>query len=365
MARADKMPALPSGVRIVLANCNRILPRKALLEQLRVELLSTGIVDIDVVDPDGKPNRRQRKKNDDRLATLHMYYPQCDDDAGLVQLRISDRLTAKSVERAMDVSDVSKPARPRAVALAIVELLRASWLELVLQPETFDEETGPGPAVRRGLVTRLKEATGDEEEPKTPRAKATDRAAEEQAALERWYRNRLEWTANVRIYPQGGSGVVSTDLALTIPLGKRLRIAVGGRAGGGGISDPLDEVNLFVAGGRLGLVIASSERPVVELQTGLEGGWAQATGSADPSEGGIEKTSSATMTAILSGSLRTQVAKSLDAVIGLQAGFVMANMLVRVTASEDATPEELAWARRVGGILGPALGISLGLSGQL
>ena len=35
--RAQQMPALPAGVRIVLARCERIVKRKALLEQLRIE----------------------------------------------------------------------------------------------------------------------------------------------------------------------------------------------------------------------------------------------------------------------------------------------------------------------------------------
>jgi hypothetical protein len=129
-AHAQQMPALPTGVRIVLATCDRIVNRTALLEQLRIELLSTGVVDIEVVDPDtGAGGRAQEKE---RIATLQVYYPECDDSGGLVNLRITDRLTAKYVERTLVVSDVSAEARSRAVALAIVELLRASWLELVI-----------------------------------------------------------------------------------------------------------------------------------------------------------------------------------------------------------------------------------------
>src|SRR5262245_24635906 len=86
-AHAQQMPALPTGVRIVLATCDALVPRKALLEQLRIELLSTGVVDIEVVDPDtGNASEVQKA---DRIATLQVYYPECDDTAGLVNLRIS------------------------------------------------------------------------------------------------------------------------------------------------------------------------------------------------------------------------------------------------------------------------------------
>ena len=360
------MPALPSGVRIVLAKCDRIVARKALLEKLRVELLSTGIVEIDVVDPEDGAGKKGEAE--DRLATLHMYFPECDDAAGLVYLRISDRLTAKYVERAMDVSDVGLDARPRAVALAFVELLRASWLELVLQPEAWEEEAGPAPAVRHGLVTRLKEATGEQDlGRRRPRSESAGSGAQQDAAaLERWQRPRLEWTANMRFYPQGASGIVNTDLAVSIPMGRRLRLAVGGNAGGGGISDPYDDINLFVAAGRLGLVLASSGEPTVELQTGIEGGWAQATGTLSAEEGGIGKQSSATMTALLVGALRTHIAAALDALIAVQAGFVLSPLEAQVRRSQlgDSVSPEV-FVRSAGGMVGPYLGISLGLSGRL
>ena len=67
-ALAQQMPALPTGVRIVLATCDRIVNRAALLEQLRIELLSTGVVDIEVVDPDtGNASEVQKA---DRIVVL-------------------------------------------------------------------------------------------------------------------------------------------------------------------------------------------------------------------------------------------------------------------------------------------------------
>src|SRR5690349_4425332 len=112
-AAAQQMPALPTGVRIVLASCDRIVAKQPLLEQLRIELLSTGVVDIEVIDLDTGSGGKTAETAE-RVATLQVYYPECDEDGGLVNLRISDRLTAKYVERSLVVSDVREDARPRA-----------------------------------------------------------------------------------------------------------------------------------------------------------------------------------------------------------------------------------------------------------
>ncbi len=49
-------------------------------------------------------------------------------------LEVDDALTNKSVRREVDLGDVPASGRPRALALAAAELLRASWAELALPP---------------------------------------------------------------------------------------------------------------------------------------------------------------------------------------------------------------------------------------
>jgi hypothetical protein len=52
----------------------------------------------------------------------------CHEDN--VVLHVDDPITGKSMERALDVTDAIPRARPRLIALAIVELISASWTDL-------------------------------------------------------------------------------------------------------------------------------------------------------------------------------------------------------------------------------------------
>lgn len=352
------MPALPTGVRLVLARCDSIVDRKSLLEQLRIELLSIGVVDIDIVDPETGSSTRNASQAD-RIATLHVYFPECDNDAGLVNLRISDRLTAKYMERALVVSDVVANARPRAVALAIVELLRASWLELVLQPDD-GEEGGPSSEVRSRLVTHLKERTVDEsDDRKTPeeRAKEIDaaRTAQEEIARdERWDKKRLEWLAGARLFPEGGAGDLSTTVSMSLAMNRKLRLHIGGLAAGGGVNTrAVDdegqtiEVRSFEAAGRLGLALAGGSDPEIEILPAVEIGWVRLTSP------NARERSRPLATGSLHSTLRTSIAKGVDGIFGVQAGYVL-------------TPVEMkSKDRNLGGLVGPVIGVTVGLAGIL
>lgn len=52
-----------------------------------------------------------------------------------IALRVEDPITGKSLERTVDLSAEAPKARPRLVALAIVELVSASWTELEANPK--------------------------------------------------------------------------------------------------------------------------------------------------------------------------------------------------------------------------------------
>ena len=347
-AFAQQMPALPTGVRIVLATCDRIVNRAALLEQLRIELLSTGVVDIEVVDPDtGAGGRAQDKE---RIATLQVYYPECDDAGALVNLRITDRLTAKYVERTLVVSDVSSQARSRAVALAIVELLRASWLELVISQDRGEGGSSPSDAVRSRLVSHLKEATDDEaddSEQSKPRGDVAQDAEPDEAALaERWNKTRLEWLGGSRLYPGGDSGDLSTAVKLSFALNRRLRLHTGGLAAGGEVSGSQD-INMFEGAGLVGIGITGGSGPEVEVASIFEVGWARLSGE---SFADVGRTFSV---GTLQATLRQSVTPGVDVLIGVQAGYVLSSVVAR------------SMHTKLGGFEGPVIGVLLGLSGML
>ncbi|HVG57410.1 MAG TPA: hypothetical protein VNA24_02565 [Hyalangium sp.] len=67
----------------------------------------------------------------------------CRDSA--VEVRVDDAITRKSLLRSIDLTPLAESTRARYVALAIAELVAASWSELLL-PEPRVVPTGPPPS---------------------------------------------------------------------------------------------------------------------------------------------------------------------------------------------------------------------------
>jgi hypothetical protein len=63
--------------------------------------------------------------------------------AGLVELVVDDPITGKSLSRSVDILSSAPKARARLLALAIVELVAASWTELEKNPEPRVPPAGP------------------------------------------------------------------------------------------------------------------------------------------------------------------------------------------------------------------------------
>jgi hypothetical protein len=70
--------------------------------------------------------------------------------AALVELRVDDPITGKSLTRAIDLSSTPPPARARLLALAVSELITASWTELETnaQPAVPPQGAVASPAAR-------------------------------------------------------------------------------------------------------------------------------------------------------------------------------------------------------------------------
>jgi hypothetical protein len=85
-------------------------------------------------------------------------------DGALLKLHVDDPVTRKSLDRSVDLGNREKKARARLLALAIAELVSASWTELVANPEPKVEPVGPPPSIAEKRVVRdvvvRKEARG-------------------------------------------------------------------------------------------------------------------------------------------------------------------------------------------------------------
>jgi hypothetical protein len=64
-------------------------------------------------------------------------------DGAVVALRVDDPITGKSLSRTVDVGSAIPRARSRLVALAVVELISASWTELDVNPQPQVPPSGP------------------------------------------------------------------------------------------------------------------------------------------------------------------------------------------------------------------------------
>jgi hypothetical protein len=79
----------------------------------------------------------------------------------LVEIRIDDPLTKKTLSRAVDLQSAPEDGRARLLGLAIVELLEASWTELERNPQPRVPPAGPPPPgeLRQAALTALQRAT--------------------------------------------------------------------------------------------------------------------------------------------------------------------------------------------------------------
>src|SRR5262249_40357998 len=120
--RAGARLTSASAVELYLPPCaNAPLETERLLDLLRIQLGE--------VRAGGAP---RRAPSEDLLAAVVLSWPGCDSGALEVTIKVVDRATSKTVERTMAVSDVPYAERARALAIAIAELLQASWAELDL-----------------------------------------------------------------------------------------------------------------------------------------------------------------------------------------------------------------------------------------
>jgi hypothetical protein len=82
-------------------------------------------------------------------------------DGTVAVLRVDDPITGKSLSRTVDVGGAIPRARARLVALAVVELISASWTELDTNPQPQVPPSGPAPSAeaRRAALASVRVQT--------------------------------------------------------------------------------------------------------------------------------------------------------------------------------------------------------------
>lgn len=327
-AAARAGAAVPVETRILITGCSARVNERALQDQLRVELLSAGVSRVRAVELYADEFALEEDSSD--VATLRVTFGDCETEDTQIRLGIAARITGRHAERVLALSDVPETMRARAIALALTELLRASWRGL----SSPEPEEGAPAAI----------------EPPNPPALSAAEQAQVAAAIRK--RARLEWQGAGRVYPQTVSGEASSSLGVSKLFGLRTRMQFAALAAGGGGQG--SDAHLFNTTGRVTLAVCSEgARPGVEVGGALEAGWAHIDGVL------AGRTSGFFSTFAVQAALRFPAAMEMEALMLLQAGYVLAPVTMHL-------PDDDAGARdaRIG-FAGPFVGLAVGLAGLL
>lgn len=333
--RADA--ALPAGARILISGCSSRFNEKNLQDQVRVELLSAGVHSVRSVDL--YADNMVLEEEPITLATLHVVFPDCEEQVDEVKLGVADRKTGRHLERTLVISDVPDTMRARAIGLALTELLRSEWQKLseAKKPAVAQASDDESPHMRARKLRASQVVQEDAE-----------RIAREAAIAQRF---RIEWLAVGHLYSQTDAGDLSTSLAISKLLGSRARIQVGGSLAGG--AGQGTDAHLFQATGRVLLALVSRTlNPSIEVGGLLEAGWASLNGIRDGRHNG------AIITAGAHATLRVAAAEAMETLITVQAGYVVLPMTSRPVIDNGVSDRRIGFA-------GPTLGIGVGIASWL
>jgi hypothetical protein len=268
------------------------------------------------------------------LATLRVTFPDCEESSDELRLGVADRTSGRHIERALVIADVPDTMRARAIALALTELLRSEWRSL--------NENKPAAVVQ---------APDAERPPLFASQIVQETAARDAREADIAQRFRIEWLAVGHLYSQTDSGDLSTVLAISKLLASRARLQVGGTLAGG--AGQGTDAHLFQATARVLLALCSRTlNPSIEVGALFEAGWANLNGVRDGNQSG------AIVTAGAHATLRVPAAAAMEALITVQAGYVLVPMTSHTVVDSDESA-------RLIGFSGPMLGLGVGIASWL
>ena len=330
---AAAQAALPKVLRILFEPCPALVETRDLTAQLRVETLAAGVVDVEDLQGGLSASGSLRTEDDGEVATLRLSFAACDREQPRLQLRIAHRQTGAFAREQLDLADIPRSTRPRAIALAVVELLRAHWPSLAASP-------------RLGGTKATDRAAANARDTAAPMFVPPPSAAqaERQPRSTPWA--RVEWRGGARVFPSARAGLSSSVFLLSPALPRRLRVHLGAEAASG--SDHRG-TRLVALVGRTGLGVATGDELVLEVDGLLDVGWASQRGEdANDGHGWIALAS-------IQATLRSEVWADVDSLVSLHAGHVLRPL--PATARSDEGDRH--------GLFGAFLGLSVGLSCQL
>jgi len=329
-ARADDVAiaAEPTRVEIVLPTCAPgPFDADAFVRLLTVELRDEGVTRLDVVDA------RTATSKDTALARVTVSATPCSETASQIELTVDDAMTNKAVVRTVGVGDIVREARPRALALAIAELVRASWAELALP-------NAPSPGVPISERFRRLVQLHAPLSPPPPAADPHRSVA-------------LSVAIAARVFPTYATATLGPRVALSVAPSTSVpvRVRLDANLLFGTSYDPLGELPLGLATGGAAILLGRASNAFdVEVGPHLEVGWGwvsgegAAAGTQTSSGGGVVVDASVAFEA------RFALGAAFWAALDLDAGAVLRSLEAR------------ADGRVAAGFGGPVVGMALGLA---
>jgi hypothetical protein len=265
VARAEAQES-PRTVLLDVGECPGAIEATEFVERVRIELTTDAIEAVRVgSQPDAEADLHE-------LAVLRVEAAPCAPDTTTFLLRVDDLLTQKHVERTIDVSGVALEARPRTIALALAELLRASWSELA-----FVE---PPPEVPAEILTAVRLRAAPARDAQALGAPAAAAAPPDPPPAPPTPRPSLGASFLVHDFPSGRVAPIGGRIALEIVPLRELVVRIEGDAAVGSALDPLGRVDLGLAD--LALVVAYAlllhERVTLTIGPRVAGGVGWASG---------------------------------------------------------------------------------------
>jgi hypothetical protein len=327
--------------------------RGHLVELLRIELATLGVNEV-VVPRAGTPAEVDPAR---LLATIVLAPSECRDDATEVTITLVDRASSKSVERRMTLADVGVDERPRAMAIAVSELLSASLAELELAGSP-PPAVAPPPEVHAALVYRLVPAMDAarretdrriledrEEQSRRVRAGETERAVRERAP-------ELDVSAFTWAMPSRQTALLGGAARLRLRGSHALAFRLGADFAMGDVALESASALVGAATASAGIGVATRGPTELDVFTTLHAGYGFAHGTPSGGAGDVQGHSYGNGIAALlfEASLRLPIDARWSALFGVDLGYVLAD----VSFLSDSS--------RIAGIGGAVLGASAGAS---
>jgi hypothetical protein len=354
---ATAASAAPSGpassVTVNAPPCiERPYDRQRLVDALRIELALVGVREV-IVKNSAEPD----PTGDRILASIVLSPFECSSDADEVTLTVVDHASSKRVERRMTFSDVPIAERPRALAIAISELLQASLSELELSGAP-PASVRPPAAVRAAVVERMRpaEAAARREADRrveaaleeSARRNSRDRAAREQ----RERAPELEVGGFVWSFPIRGTALIGGLTALRLRGGGALSYRIGATVGAGGVEVPAGSASVGAATGSMGLGLTTGGSTELDVSASLHAGYGWARGTPSATAFGVDGRfyGNGVVLLLLGATLRARSDSAWSLLAGLDVGYVLADVSF------------LSESSRVAGIGGVTVGARAGVS---